>query len=89
MWRLCPVRVCIPSVRYRVHLSSLPDNARALPPLPPASNWLLPETALALPPPPRSKWVESVDRRCVLRQEKLEQELSGYKTNLIKVWGRG
>ena len=57
--------------------------------LPAPSPWPLPQTALTLPPPLRSKWVESVDRRCVLRQEKLEQELSGYKTNLIKVWGRG
>ena len=31
-----------------------------------------------------SKWVESVDRRCNARQERLEQELSGSKTNLMK-----
>ncbi|GAX78667.1 hypothetical protein CEUSTIGMA_g6105.t1 [Chlamydomonas eustigma] len=31
-----------------------------------------------------SAWVEAVDRKCLARQEKLEQELTGSKTNLIK-----
>lgn len=31
-----------------------------------------------------SKWLEGVERRSALRQERLEADLNGFKTNLIK-----
>jgi hypothetical protein len=33
---------------------------------------------------PRSKWAEAVERRAASKQERLEQDLNGFKTNLIK-----